>query len=133
MANYYATMRSNYFAVHDAQSFIDWCVGLGLEHITRNTDESETLHGFLGDENGVPSFRFDDGGGDHEIDFYAELSKHLQDGWVAVVMEVGAEKLRYLVGYAVAVNSSGKCCNVSIERIYQLAKRLGEHITEATY
>ena len=60
--------------------------------------------------------------GDHEIDFYAELAKHLQNGWVAIVMEVGAEKLRYVTGYAVAVNHNGKCCDVSIDRIYQLAR-----------
>jgi hypothetical protein len=42
-----------------------------------------------------------------EIDFFAELGKHLEDGWIAEVREIGYEKLRFLFGDAVAVTNKG--------------------------
>jgi len=68
-----------------------------------------------------------------EIDFLAELSLHLQPGWVAIIMEAGAEKLRYIAGFAAAVNSKGETREVTIQEIYERAKPLGEHITQAEY
>jgi hypothetical protein len=41
------------------------------------------------------------------LDLFGEVAGHLVEGSVAVFIEVGAEKLRYLTGWAVAVNSSG--------------------------
>lgn len=48
-------------------------------------------------------------------------------------MEVGSEKLRYLRGYATAVNSDGKTVSMSLEGIYRLAAKLGTRITRAEY
>jgi len=62
-------------------------------------------------------------------DFVAELADHLADGWVAILMEVGHEQSRYLVGYAVAVNSAGETVTVDLDSIHALAERLGEHVT----
>ena len=68
-----------------------------------------------------------------EIDLAGELAVHLEDGWVAVLMEAGAEKCRYVANWALAVNSKGETRRVSLEDIYELAGQIGEHVTEAEY
>lgn len=41
-------------------------------------------------------------------------------------MEVGSEKLRYLVGFATAVPSTGEIKTVNLQDIYDLAKDMDE-------
>jgi hypothetical protein len=48
-------------------------------------------------------------------------------------MESGAEKLRYIAGYAVAYNSKGETVSLNLDDIYDKAKSLGTNITTATY
>ena len=48
-------------------------------------------------------------------------------------MEAGHEKLRYISGYAEAINAKGERRTVSLSDIYGLARELGSNITEATY
>jgi len=55
-------------------------------------------------------------------DFYTEFSRHLEKDEVAILMEVGSEKLRYLVGFAMAINHEGDILQVSIRDIYKLVK-----------
>jgi len=52
---------------------------------------------------------------------------------VAIMMEAGAEKCRYINAYALAVNSKGETKEISLDQIYELAQPLGEHITRAEY
>jgi hypothetical protein len=136
MANYYATARSNYFKVKDVAAFELWCAAVGLEVIKAGDDNDPELVGFLDgnpDGGGFPSSRYGDDDELIEIDLAQELAAHLQDGWVAVLMEAGAEKHRYVIGWALAVNSNGDVRDISINKIYDLAKPLGEHITKAEY
>lgn len=60
------------------------------------------------------------------------VAAHLVDGDVAVFLEVGAEKMRYLGGIAYAVNSQGESRTVSLEDIYEQAKPLGD-ATDAAF
>src|SRR5437870_3479628 len=101
MATYNSQTRSNYFPVKDREAFEKWCEKLGFELI-------------------------DD---DIEIDFFAELANHLQPDHVAIVMEVGTEGSRYLTGYAYAINSRGDMREISLYKIHDLAKELGQHFT----
>ena len=72
--------------------------------------------------------------GAREIDFLKELSTHLVEGEVAVVMETGAEKLRYLIGYAAAVNHKGETVDVALTDIYRKAREtFGKEPTRAEY
>jgi len=48
------------------------------------------------DGSGWPSTRGSHDGDDVDVDLTAELATHLVDGAVAIIMETGAEKLRYL-------------------------------------
>lgn len=50
-----------------------------------------------------------------------------------MLLEVGAEKLRYLTGTAVAVNSRGEQVGLSLDEVYARAAHLGATITTAHY
>jgi hypothetical protein len=74
---------------------------------------------------------------DTEIDLVRELAEHLPKGQVAVLMEIGAEKLRYLTGVAIAVNHKGRVVQLTLSDIYCKAARAfrvaESEITQATY
>ncbi len=137
MANYEPHARSNYFSVKNLEAFTAFCARWGLELIQEReqADPATPRVGFLCDsEQGIPTTLYDeDTDTDVEVDFIAELSQQLADGAVAVVMEVGNEKLRYLNGYAIAVNAAGAEVSINLDEIYDRAKVLGAHITTCTY
>ncbi|MES2657195.1 MAG: hypothetical protein V4689_01185 [Verrucomicrobiota bacterium] len=142
MANYYATARSNYFAVKDENAFREWAERTGLSILEPDHHEkvADGIRRFAitpksgGDDDGWPISRLDpDTDGWEDIDVCDELWPHLADNEVAVLLEVGSEKLRYVTGTAVAVNNKGRTVRVNLESIYQAARRLGSNITEATY
>lgn len=142
MSNYYATARSNYFAVKDEQAFREWATLIGL------TVLEQDHHDKVAD--GIPRFAIapgdsDDSGAwptsplnedtdsDDEIEVSEELAAHLADDEVAILMEIGNEKLRYMTGWADAVNNKGEHVIVTLESIYEAARALGTNITRAEY
>ena len=136
MANYYSYARSNYFKVKDVGKFKEFCAELpGVEVIESSAKDGRV--GFLGDcECGLPSFAGDwESGEEREIDLEQEIAKHLVEGEVAIMVEAGHEKLRYVVGQAIAVNWKGEVCSVGIENIYKMAQEElgGENVTRAEY
>ena len=138
MANYVAFVRSNYFKVKDLTAFEQFCEKWDLRLISdeEKCPEESPLYGFLVEcsEAGIPSIYYDTEKEDYvDGDFLGELSNHLVDGWVAIVMEVGYEKMRYLIGFAVAINEAGERFQVSLGDIYDKAKSLGRHITDCEY
>lgn len=134
MANYYSSARSNYFKVKNVKSFQDQFIDV-FGGMTLIKDNEERVGFLVHDENGIPSHAIDQEGNELDLDFDTELSKHLQDGEVAIYQEVGAEKLRYLNGYSTAVNSKGKSVSISISDIYKLAQEeLGaQNVTACEY
>lgn len=137
MANYYGSGRTNYFLVKDAEEFkkdID-ALGVGFEVVSR-TNAQGTVHVALlsEDESGFPADTYNEETEDYETISWEEIfGKHLVDGSVAIIIEVGSEKLRYLNGYAVAYNNKGESKSIGLEEIYDLAKELGSEITRAEY
>lgn len=138
MANYYCTARTNYFRVKDADAFNKWIEQFsGLETIVH---ETEGTVGVLFDD-GVPNCRWEtekdtDGNEndvDVEVDFMDELAEHLADNEVAILQEAGAEKLRFINGYAIAINNKKETKQINLDDIYALAKELGSNITKAEY
>lgn len=135
MANYYGNSRSNYFKVKDKEKFKNFLDSMyDMEYI----EDSEGRVGFLvsGEGGSIPCEIWDENADEYvELDFDRLLAQHLQDGEVAIYQEVGAEKLRYLVGYSIAVNSKGERVAVSINDIYRLAQEElgGENITLCEY
>ena len=136
MANWYGTSRSNYFRVKDKDAFLKWADGRGLGVF--NNEENADLFAIYGgegtDDGSWPSYDVE---GDTEIDLVAELAQHLLKGQIAVLMEIGAEKLRYLTGVAIAVNHKGRVVQLTLSDIYHKASRIfrvaENEITQATY
>jgi len=144
MANYYGVGRTNYFAVKSAEDFTAEMANYAVEVITREQD-GVTLYGLMdADSDGggwnwsyVAELEAEDGEPvetDLEIDWVEVFARHLADGWVAILMETGAEKYRYVSGYALAVNSKGESHEINLSRdIAKLALTLGENVTDASY
>lgn len=134
MANYYESARSNYFFVKDIEAFEAELNGSGLE-ITKKTIGDLTQVCLLADmENGFPSEKYDPDTFDSiELDWADIFKRHLVDNQVAIIMGAGAEKLRYIIGWAIAFNNKGESKSIDLNDIYDLAKELGSEVTTATY
>lgn len=140
MANWYGAARSNYFRVKDHEAFkasmsengVDVFEGegktAGMVMVTPNT--------LVDDSGGWPRWRYDENTDeDVEIDVPELVAGHLAEGSVAVFMQCGHEKLRYLDGYAEAIDRTGKRIAVSLNDIFQMAAKSfeGQTVTDATY
>jgi hypothetical protein len=138
MANYCGTARSNYFRVKDEEAFKAWVKVSGVSLLDENAD-AEGRFGItpaeLSDSGCWPTSRYDEETADNiEVDVLDELAEHLADGEVAILMEVGSEKLRYVGGTAQAINNNkGEYEFIDLYQIYKLAADLGPNITEAEY
>lgn len=129
MSNYYATARSNYFRVKDKAAFREVLNPFDLQIY----DEADTLCLLSNSESGWDWYNPDN---DEDTDPVELIAPHLQDGEVCILMESGAEKLRYISGYAEAFDSSGERVTLCLQDIYKLAKeKFGAQasITEAHY
>ena len=142
MANYYATARSNYFAVKNEDAFRQWADLLGLKimeptHKDKEADGTRRFAITPGDhtDNGSwPDSRYDEETDELEdVDVQEQLATHLADDEVAVLIQVGSEKLRYVDGSAVALNSRGESVSIDLWYIYELARTLGGNLTRAEY
>ena len=139
MANYYATARSNYFAVKDEEAFMAWAATVpDVSVVTRQTDGNKLFALLVddGDYGGWPSFRYDeDTDEESEICILGELADHLAPGHVAVLMEAGAEKLRYVTGWAGAVNDQGEMIQLCLSDIMDMVrdKWPGSEVTDCSY
>lgn len=61
------------------------------------------------------------------------VAAHLIPGDVAVLAEAGFEAMRWVNGFAVAVNSDGETETVDLDHIYKKAAHLGTTVTKAHY
>lgn len=148
VANYYSSARSNYFKVGRPKEFMEWAKTIPNLQVDTPEKRSEPkdlvvmLYIDDVDGGGWPTYRFvtrveGDDAYDEEvdIDFFQEVSEFLAPGEVAIFMEVGAEKLRYLVGHACAVNSDGDFIHVGLDDIYEKVKEKWDidNVTLAEY
>jgi len=142
MANYYATARSNYFAVKDEKAFREWAARLGLT-VVEDAVRGKSAKGIRrfgispGNRDGGGGWPFnvrnEETGGYDFVVVAEQLSGHLADDEVAVLVEVRYNDLRYVTGLAEAVNNKGNAEFVSLDSIYTAARRLGKNITRAEY
>lgn len=139
MANYYATTRSNYFRVKDRQLFAEEMEACNIRVLEHTTEPdlicitSDLDGGWPCDREVTPAGDSPYGVEDYELSEI--LPKHLQEGEVAVLMEVGHEKLRYLVGAAQAVAWDGRIESVDLEKeIMEVACLMtGKEVTHPNY
>ena len=134
MANWYGSCRSNYFKVLNLDAFTTFLEQFEAQLIT--SAKHPGLVGFYSTtEDGFAPYFFPDDA-DEPINLLDHLHEHLTPDTVAVVQEIGAEKMRYLTGWALAIDHTGVIARVDIEDIYQKATeaRMGDcEITEAVY
>ena len=133
MANYDCTSRTNYFRVKDATRFTAWAAHRGL--IVHPQEGNNDRFALAPDDSNDGAFPGIDHETDEAIDFTAELAAHLDEGSVAVLLEIGAEKLRYLHGHAIAIDAHGESVEVTLDAIYALADQRfpGKEVTRAEY
>lgn len=105
MANYEAKFRSNYFEVTDAKAFQAFCKRHNLELI-----EKENRFGFLMSNRTEGGFSPNgwDAEAEEDTDVLGELCQLLAQGQVAIILEVGNEKMRYLNAQAWVINAEGE-------------------------
>lgn len=134
MANWYGQARSNYFKVKDIEAFKEALSPVEIE--VSYSPENDNCMIMSNDEyGGWPSQYYDEDIGD-SVDFELTtiVAQHLVEGQVCVLIETGAEKLRYLSGHSVAFDHSGETVYVSLDDIYAKAEeKFGITPTHASY
>ena len=135
MANYYGYARSNYFRVKDVERFKAAVGGLNVQVVFKDGEEikaDNNVVALLSDwEGGWNCYKECENGDMEEVCIEDVVSGHLLEDEVAVFLQNGHEKLVYLTGSALAVNSKGEKQHVDIADIYDKAKILGKNITRA--
>lgn len=127
MANYEEAARTNYFRVKDRAAFDKDFETIPYVEVWNKPGDPQMVA--VGADDGWPSYRIieDDHSSDwyegEDIDIADVISKHLPEGEVAVVMASGREKLRYVTGYAIAVDHTGRQVTIALNDIYDLAKK----------
>ncbi len=124
MANYYAAARTNYFNVKDADAFLAAMKPILGINVSQEENGSFLIlcnHRSGGWDNWIYDEETDT---DEEIDLPAIVAEHLVDDSVAIFMESGAEKMRYIVGQAEAINNKGERVSIGLDNIYVLAEKL---------
>jgi hypothetical protein len=139
VANFIAQGRSNYFAVKNEEAFLADIAKCNVQLTQSKTADGQTLYGFLDNEDGdgLDTWYAWSGDGiddnDTEWTWGEFFQKHLADGWVAIITNIGSEKYRYLNGEATAYNNKGEDKFISLDSIVELGKELGENVTPPTY
>lgn len=135
MATYYETSRSNYFLVKDIDAFkkeLELIKSLDIK--IEKQDNKDYVCLISDNENGFAWDVYDDILGEYvELDWEGIFSRHLQDDSVAIIMGAGAEKVRYIHGYAIAFNNKGETKMIHLTDIYKLAEELGKDVKRAEY
>jgi hypothetical protein len=132
VANYMSTCRTNYFKVGRPKEFMEWLETVPDVIWEEKNPDNPDMVGMLYVENpdgaGWPSWRYppndtDELEDDIEFDIFEEIPQFLAPNEVAIFMEVGAEKLRYLHGQSIAVHSSGQMLEINLNDIYKLVNK----------
>ncbi len=119
MANYIASGRSNYFKVKDLDSFTEAMSAFPVE-IRAGINGRICLLNVDPDGGGWNLYNQDT---DETHDPQELIGPHLADDEVCVLMEAGAEKLRYINGYALAfTNDPEQYVSLSLSDIYDKAR-----------
>jgi hypothetical protein len=123
MANWYGAARSNYVKIKDLNSLKKALEPFDIK--ISGEVGSDLVCLLCGDssDGAWPSYSEDDEGNELEFNFAEYVVPYMAPDQVLVVMEAGAEKLRYITGYAEAYHSDGRMVKVSLYDIYALAEK----------
>jgi hypothetical protein len=130
MANYYGVGKTNSFAVKNIEAFREEVGKYAVEIAEREVGGETLVTLFDNDDNGA-GFPWETWNSEtdeaDEIDWADIFARHLVEGWVAIIYEVGNEKYRYLVGCSIAFNSKGETRRINIDEITKLAEEIGSN------
>jgi hypothetical protein len=130
MANYYGVGKTNSFAVKDIEAFREEVGKYAVEIAEREVDGLTLVTLFDNDPDGAGfpwSYWNDEDEDPEDIEWGEIFARHLVEGWVAIITEVGNEKYRYLSGTAIAYNSKGESRMIDIGHITKLAEEIGSN------
>jgi len=115
MANWYGTARSNYVKVKDVEAAIRDLAGCDIEIYTHPTETGYIMLAGCEDDGGFRFERYNENDEfEEELDLKEWATKHLCEGQVLILVEVGAEKLRYVTGWSTAYSWDGRILTVNI-------------------
>lgn len=119
MADFIGQSRTNYFKVKPdkLEAFTARMQELGITVVTR--DEATVIYAY---EYITNLHRFSEAEEDYEdVDIVGELEEYVEPGQIIVMMGAGAEKIRYIDGFATAYNTTTKeTLTVRLDDIYKL-------------
>lgn len=134
MANYIEHARSNYFRVKNLEAFEEATApygGFSIKH--GETDDSLIM---IEADESFPTFGYDEESGEPlPKEFSDVVAEHLLPDEVFIAMGSGHEKLRYITGWAYAMDCTGKYVAINLETIYDKARRKfkGKKLTEVKF
>ena len=139
MANWYGSCRSNYFHVKDVDAFKNWLSQYDAQFI-----EKDGMVGFYStdpDSGGLPTRYVDDDDltdcDSDTISVLDEIQDHLAENEVCIILEVGAEKLRWLSGMGWAIGHTGEIVQINLQTVLLAEAKDAfpncNPITEASY
>ena len=135
MANYICEVGSNYVHVKDKDEFVEFLLSFECKPIYNN----EGRIGFICEHpDGASPNRYDEETDDllELYDASKEIGKHLCEGEVLIVEEIGRENMRYLVGVTFAFNHKGESLFVDMKNALRekVSSNWGvQKYTDATY
>ena len=134
--DYDCRARTNYFAVRDLQAFEEdlqlICGGKNYYLDTKELDGVE-VHAVLFATSGLPqTFAYPGEWQEQWVDWCWFFANHLEDDWVAVVMEVEYRGLEEVAGTAYAFNNKMGLELLFLDRILPMATKLGNKITKVS-
>lgn len=125
MSTFYGSERSNGFRVKDPGRFKTWARSVGLSPvITEDPARNQFVLYPAGTSNDgyFPSFLWnEDTDEQYELDMVAELSRHLLEGEVAILVRAGFDRGKYVSGSAQAITWDGRTRILSLNDIYSIA------------
>ena len=126
MANYYGKGRSNYFKVKEPDAFVKALEEFPDLEYHRDNEGRFMIMDSNPNGGGWPTSLYNEKSDDYiDLDLPGVIAKHLDDDAVAVLMEVGSEKYRFLLGWAVAINNKGERETINISDIYEKSEKPG--------
>lgn len=126
MADWIGTARSNYVKIADLEGLQAALVNFGIEIGKHDEHDTYCLLAVGDGDGGWPSFSYDEDDNEIEFSFESLVMPFVAEGEVLVVMEAGAERLRYVSGHASAYIRRGdqvSSTSLSLNDIYDKACR----------
>ena len=122
MANWYGVSRSNYFKVKDTEEFENFLNQFGGIKFYSEEDETYCI---LAEEGYWPYSIYNEETSEYDeyYDFFQDLSSHLLDDQVCIILTSGHERMRYITGNSYAINSKGQELSININSIYDMVSK----------